>query len=173
MLWLYQHFLERNGELTPVPAINPSPKLSKKRNPAKSKAKKSVESPEQLRKSKKLRASIQSEKKTLTRPISPPSNSNSNFNQENDKGLQKLKIPIKQWTTEQVVEWLDEIELSSYKESFRFNSSLIFRNNVISGMDLLELDENDLIELGLDDKAIDSLDESVRLLLLLQKSLTS
>lgn len=120
MLWLYQRFLERNEELNSIPAINPSPKLSRKRNPAKPKAKKeSVESPEQLRKSKKLRASIHSEKKTLTRPISPPSGSHSIRNQEDEKGLKKLKIPIKKWTIEQVVEWLDEIQLSAYKESFR------------------------------------------------------
>ncbi len=40
-------------------------------------------------------------------------------------------------------------------------------------MDLLELDESELIELGLDETAIDSLVESVRLLLKLQKSLDS
>lgn len=40
-------------------------------------------------------------------------------------------------------------------------------------MDLLELDESELIELGLNERAIDSLVESVRLLLKLQKSLES
>lgn len=59
---------------------------------------------------------------------------------DKDKGYIPLSYNVHSWTSEDVGQWLENLSLSEYKDSFI--------RNEIRGMELLHLDKTDIQDLG-------------------------
>lgn len=75
------------------------------------------------------------------KPKQEPATVSAEDDSSGSSSLYRLANPIPEWTTEQVEEWIEECGLQLYSSSFKENS--------ITGADLLELQEEDFVQLGM------------------------